>query len=1129
MKYRIGLDIGIGSVGWAVINEEKRRIEDFGVRIFESGESSNGKDRTSQERRGFRGIRRLERRRVHRKELLKNHLIHIGFIRDGFEDEYADVRDVDVHMLKVKGLDEKLSPAELFKCLVHTCNHRGYQDFYEGCIEDDDEDKESSKNKQAVQDFSRGFAESGCRTVSEYLIHSFPSAQAGQTVAFRNIDSRKEECFQLIPRKLLREEVKQILCKQREYYPCLIEAPGSVGIENIIFRQRDFETGPGDENDLFRRYTGFLASLGKCPFNSWEARGFRSSVIADLYAVANTLSQYRYMEIATGELVLKPELAQELLRMTLENGSLTMTDVKKLLKANGFQLQKSENSDDKALSKSIKYLKAAKTVIESSGLSWVEFINEEQLDPEVPSKLHRIGEIISKYQTPHRRVDELKRLGFLNDAAIRGFSKLKLSGTAGAGPSYMCAAITAFRNGEIYGNFQANFTKNELENAGEVHDKLSAADIADEDVRDNPVVFRSINETRKVVNAIIDVYGTPNAMFIEVASDLNRSYLERQKILKAQRENEKETENAKEDIAKLLGINKAEVRGESIERYKLYKQQGGVSLYSGKPLGELKDIVNDNNHSCEIDHIVPYSLILDNTLQNKALVFASENQHKGQRTPLMVLSGQERTDYLVKVKQLLKDKKISDRKYEYLMLENLWSSDKLNQWKSRNINDTRYITKYIMGIFAKKLKFAGDGRSVYAVKGSLTSKFRKIWLAQNKVPLIWGEEEKQRFSYLNHAADAVIVANLSPANIEIASENQRLYRIWKSHNKRVTEEYTSYLESCIKRLQEIYGLPETVSRPLLGNIKRVPSYLPNLYEEVHLRFDSETEKELLAGCREFYGSIADFPAAPHLPIPSLKPEQRFRGAIADSNPIKVVEEGGETYKVSRKRIDQIKALDLPNIRSNDKAMLKKLEEIFVGRDSSFTVGDYLKEQGQSRFTLENGRTVFKISVRESRTISNFQRKEIGEGNHYVLGKLNYYCLEVYEDMEGKTKLRGIRYVDVVRRDKKLYVKAETLPADYARHRMYLFKNDYIEIIKKNGDIQSGFYQSVFNINQNRIYVKPAKPVRPDKPSKPIKSPETISVGIGGDDWVKKYSISLLGQKGGEIQCSEPYSLIGAKE
>lgn len=62
MNHIIGLDIGIGSIGWSVINIDKRRIEDCGVRIFETGED---KDRKSncQNRRGARGIRRVLRRK----------------------------------------------------------------------------------------------------------------------------------------------------------------------------------------------------------------------------------------------------------------------------------------------------------------------------------------------------------------------------------------------------------------------------------------------------------------------------------------------------------------------------------------------------------------------------------------------------------------------------------------------------------------------------------------------------------------------------------------------------------------------------------------------------------------------------------------------------------------------------------------------------------------------------------------------------------------------------------------------------------------------------------------------------------------------------------------------------------
>ncbi|MCC3352090.1 HNH endonuclease domain-containing protein [Ruminococcus albus] len=73
----------------------------------------------------------------------------------------------------------------------------------------------------------------------------------------------------------------------------------------------------------------------------------------------------------------------------------------------------------------------------------------------------------------------------------------------------------------------------------------------------------------------------------------------------------------------------------------------------------------------EVDHIVPYSLILDNTINNKALVYAEENQKKGQRTPLMYMNEAQAADYRVRVNTMFKSKKCSKKKYQYLMLPDL--------------------------------------------------------------------------------------------------------------------------------------------------------------------------------------------------------------------------------------------------------------------------------------------------------------------------------------------------------------------------------------------------------------------------------------------------------------------------
>lgn len=149
-QYRFAFDIGIGSCGWAVVSENEtgnRRIEDAGSRIFDSGEMKEGKDRKSQERRGFRGVRRVLRRRSHRKYRLKNYLRYVHFMTD-MEIRCASEASMNqILPVKVRGIDEKLTKAELLQVLIHACNHRGYKDFYEVTETDEAESQEEEDEK----------------------------------------------------------------------------------------------------------------------------------------------------------------------------------------------------------------------------------------------------------------------------------------------------------------------------------------------------------------------------------------------------------------------------------------------------------------------------------------------------------------------------------------------------------------------------------------------------------------------------------------------------------------------------------------------------------------------------------------------------------------------------------------------------------------------------------------------------------------------------------------------------------------------------------------------------------------------------------------------------------------------
>lgn len=1121
-QYRFAFDIGIGSCGWAVVSENEtgnRRIEDAGSRIFDSGEKADGKDRKSQERRGFRGVRRVLRRRKHRKELLKNYIRYIQFMSD-YEIRCACESPADkVLLTKVKGLDEKLSKAELLQALLHACNHRGYKDFYEVTETDEAErqEEEDEKINQAAADrLDRSFEESHCRTISEYICR-YCTIPGTDRIDYRN-RFYKNENRMIIRRKHVENEIRTILKKQREWYPELTDQKIEK-IMGVIFSQRDFEDGPGDASDKYRRYTGFLESLGYCRFYPEERRGFRNTALGDVYAAINALSQYRYVHTDTGETKLSQEAAAKMVSYIMKQGSLTRTQAAKLLKPLGIAIYGSKDVD-KTLVKSFRFLKEMKKIAEKCQVSWESLLSETDLTEYEEGKtslLNQLGTVCSMYQTPHRKEEKLKKLRVkwehvhLPPAFWNALKRHKFNGTSSVSYHHMADAIEAFLKGDIYGNFQWNKQKQLDEKQESQRERLLSAKILmqDEDVKDNPVVLRSINETRKVLNCLIRLYGSPAEIHVEVADDVARSYLERKRIQKMQRDHEKTRDAIKKKIAEILHCTEAEVKGIQIERYKLYIEQEGKCLYSGREL-DLEMVLDTQSHAYEVDHIIPYSLILDNTLANKALVCGNENQAKGQQTPLMYLKGEKKEAFIERVKAEKKraSHPISNKKYDYLMLATLYGKEAkeiLTGWKSRNINDTRYITKYVVGLIKNHLQFAGEKARVFGIRGHITSRFRKEWLGKNT----WGSEEKCRTNYLNHAADAIVLANLSKMDVEIAMDYEKLRQI-RRHYGEMSIQYDHFLKNAAQRIAAFYPITEEAIRKQLAESKRTPSYVPNLGREVDLRLgnpegETRSEEEYRAETEMYYEGAA-FVVKPHLPYVSMKVEKKFRGEIADSNPIRLVEENGIQYKISRSKVEELKREQLSKLYTSDGYLIEALEKAFENKDVK-TVKDYMEKEHLDVFRTTNGQPVRKVSIK-GMPVSNYYKKSINETNYSILGVPKYYCVEVYTNSKGQTKIWGLRFVDMISYEGKLYLKDGVRPADYARHVMYLFPGEYIEVEKKGKIVYEGTYQNVYSINQGvlRIKVKNTNALKP--------------ISIGNKAGVFKYAISLNGCKSGAVKEGE---------
>lgn len=1040
-KYGIGLDIGIGSVGYAVIsrtNNLDARIEDIGVRLFDSGENIRQKASNAQERRGYRSTRRLLRRRKHRKERIKKFFLKIKLMNEMQLKAWQEQNgNQNVLQTRIKGLNEKLTPEEILDCIIHICNRRGYREFYGDDSKKDNADKdELQKIEGGLANFDEIYQSGGYKSVAEMLINAPVFKTETSFADYRNHKNAKR--YILIKREFVKKELEDILNKQSEYYPQLTANNIRIICDDMVFAQRDFETGPGNEDDKTRRFMGFIDSIGQCMYYKDEKRAYRSTVIADIYALVNCLSQLSFVNTETGEILLPENVAKEIIDTALVNASITENDIKNILKQNKLEMRK-PGKLEVTVPDTIRTLKTLKAVLTNAGYKYEELIKENQFDINNPSKLHQLCLLLSENITPARRIRALKAKGW-NEKLQKEVIRKKFGGTASVCEKYMVEAIEAFKRGETYGNFQARMLKEREDALPDIEKQKYLAPFdkkVDEELVKNTVVFKAVNETRKILNELIRKYGSPEYINIEVADDLGRSFKERAKIIKRINDNKKEKDKIANKLIELGLRKEGEVKPFDIERYRLWEEQEGKDLYTGEviPVEKILSGIYD------VDHIVPFSLILDDTLQNKALVNLGVNrQQKGQQVPLGYLSSADKEDYLKRVNTLFKKKKISIKKYKYLTLSNLYGNrDLLSEWKSRNINDTRYITRFLVNYLSANLLFNSDkAKNVFGVKGIITSRMRRLWLNKKT----WGDEQKNRDNNLHHAADAIVIANLTPAYLEIASDKIKLDRIYKDYHKRISDEYLTYLGKAVNKMVKYYGFNKEYTEKLLATpYSRVPAMIRNIADEVDIRlwdnslefYKDVSEEQFYKNAKAFYNDDTNFAKSVKPVLVSYKQNRKYQGKFTKDNPLKKNEIKG--------------------------AFIEKIDSL---------------------------------------------------GNVNILDAKEYYCAELYKNLQGQTILRGIRYVDLQKKNKKLYI-ISSYPEDYKKHIMYLFANDYIKVFDKDGKIKfNGYYKSIKNVNRNAIYYK--------NNNSNILEEKTISK----KDVVKKYFVDILGKIGGEIKCSVPF-------
>ena len=169
-----GLDIGIASVGWAVLNET--RIVDLGVRCFDKAETADKGESLNLARRTARLLRRRLRRRAWRLTKLARLLKHEGLIAEvGVlkQQPAKGFKTPNLWQLRVEALDRKLEAEEWAR--VISTRQASRLSLMSKAEEKADDDKESGAVKKAGGT-KRLMQEKHYRTAAEMVVREFPDA-----------------------------------------------------------------------------------------------------------------------------------------------------------------------------------------------------------------------------------------------------------------------------------------------------------------------------------------------------------------------------------------------------------------------------------------------------------------------------------------------------------------------------------------------------------------------------------------------------------------------------------------------------------------------------------------------------------------------------------------------------------------------------------------------------------------------------------------------------------------------------------------------------------------------------------------------------------------------------------------
>ncbi|HAC32086.1 MAG TPA: type II CRISPR RNA-guided endonuclease Cas9 [Treponema sp.] len=769
MKYRLGLDLGTNSIGWAVYSldyeNEPQKLEDMGVRIFPDGRDPKTKEPLAVSRRIARGQRKLiYRRKLRRKATFR--LLQEQGLFPKTKDETQKLKTLNPYELRVKALDEKLEPAELARVLFNLSVRRGFKSNRKDTSNEEtaaSSNSEKLSQKDMSDMLSNAIKEANCRTLGEFL---WKNQEKNHGIRF--VPGRMSY-YPL--RKMYEDEFFAIRAVQEPFFKSI----DWEGIYNSIFFQRSLKA----------------QERGRCQYMPEKERTFKALPCAQKLRILQEIRNLNYQNEEGKTLPISEEQEDILLSLLDSKEKVTFDAFRKALKLNSactFNLEK--NRDfllGNATAVKMRHKNRFGDLWDSLSLEDEDLIIEKLITADEDSE---ILALLEKYNLTEEQKDSILKLQLqtgttmlCKEVSEKLVHKMEsdsaytyTAAVESLGYKYADQPVEKFDELPYYGKVLIGSTMGVNPTADESKPEQKYGKIS------NPTVHVALNQTRVVVNALIKQYGKPAQIAIELSRDLKASREAKDAIQKKQNENKKRNEITNINIRDANPNIQYPNRNDRL-KYRLWEELGAEGLprkclYCGKTISGA-ELFSKN---IEIEHILPFSRTLLDAESNLTVAHSSCNAFKKERSPYEAFGSNPKgfnwEEILMRANQLK-----NPAKRRRFAIDAMESFEKDSGFIARQLTDNAYLSKMAM----KYLKSVCD--DIWSVNGGMTKLLRDKWeidsILKRKIgdtEIVHfglkdeqiGEYKKNRYDHRHHALDASVIALIDRSIVkEISTLNAR--------------------------------------------------------------------------------------------------------------------------------------------------------------------------------------------------------------------------------------------------------------------------------------------------------------------------------------------------------------------